>query len=67
MLGGALWLSATLSSWQVLVQGNTVSAMGPHKGLKQVRKLVEDCMRNFHPVYHIKALMIRRRGVSSDE
>ena len=43
-----------------MVHGNTVAAMGPHKGLKQVRKLVEDCMHNFHPVYHIKAMMIRR-------
>ena len=43
-----------------MVQGNTVSAMGPHKGLKQVRKLVEDCFRNYHPVYHIKAMMIKR-------
>ena len=41
-------------------QGNTVACMGPYKGLKQVRKLVEDCMHNYHPVYHIKALMIRR-------
>ena len=32
-----------------------MSAMGPYKGLKQVPKLVEDCMHNYHPVYHIKA------------
>jgi len=58
--GSTLKAIELLTGCYVLVQGNTVSCMGPHKGLKQVRKLVEDCMRNFHPVYHIKAMMIRR-------
>jgi len=58
--GSTLKAIELLTGCYVLVQGNTVSCMGPHKGLKQVRKLIEDCMRNFHPVYHIKAMMIRR-------
>lgn len=37
-----------------VVQGNTVSAMGPYKGLKQLRPIVEDCIKNVHPIYHIK-------------
>jgi len=49
-----------LTQCYVLVQGNTVSVMGSYKGLKEVRRIVVDCIKNVHPVYHIKELMIKR-------
>ena len=47
-----------LSGCYVLVQGKTVAIVGPEAGVKKARNVVRDCMRNIHPVYGLKRLMI---------
>lgn len=50
-----------LTKCYLLIQGNTVSCMGTSRGIKEVRKIIINCMKNHHPILYIKNLIVKEK------
>lgn len=55
-----------LTKCHIEIQGSTVSCIGPHKGVEDVRKIVIETMKNTHPAFLIKQ-MITKKKLENDE
>ncbi|KRX10928.1 hypothetical protein PPERSA_12052 [Pseudocohnilembus persalinus] len=55
-----------LTECYIMVQGSTVSVIGPYKQMKTIKRVIEDTMYNIHPIYNIKELMIKKE-LAKDE
>lgn len=58
--GDTLKALEILTECYILVQGSTVTIIGHYRKIKVASRVVEDVMKNVHPVYIIKELMIKK-------
>ncbi|KAG9396798.1 KH domain [Carpediemonas membranifera] len=64
--GATLKAIEMLSNCYVMVQGKTVCIIGSLHGIKDVKDVVADCMKNIHPVFDVQKLMVKNELKNDD-
>jgi len=49
-----------MTGCKVFVYGKTVTTIGKYKGVNESVRIIINCMKNKHPVYELRRLMVKR-------
>merc|ERR1712113_1189079 len=62
--GSTLKALELLTNTHIFIMGNTVSVIGAVKNIGAACRVIIECFKNIHPIYHLKSLIFRRKLMS---
>merc|ERR1712039_942806 len=62
--GSTLKALELLTNSHIFIMGNTVSVIGAVKNIEAACRVIIECFKNIHPIYHLKSLIAKRKLMS---